>query len=91
MLLERDFSEEEINAMPKYLRDFKLNTNKGIDKYYENVKLMALNTDSRPKPVNKQIINGELNFDRFEEFCFEHGFSSIRLELNSYKNLFGAN
>ena len=42
-------------------------------------------------PVNKQIINGELNFDRFEEFCFEHGFSSIRLELNSYKNLFGAN
>lgn len=89
--LERDFSEEEINAMPKYLRDFKLNTNKGIDKYYENVKLMALNTDSRPKPVNKQIINGELNFDRFEEFCFEHGFSSIRLELNSYKNLFGAN
>ena len=87
--LGHEVTQEELDTMPKHFKDFRLNTNNGIDKYKQNLKLMALNTDARPQPVGKKIVDGELDFDRFEEFCFEHGFSSIRLEMNSYKTLFG--
>lgn len=84
-----NFSDQEVDGWNKYLRDFYKNTNSGIDKYYSNYKLMALNLDNIPKPESIDIVAGKQNFDDFIDFCAEYGFASIRIEINAFINLFG--
>lgn len=84
-----NFSDQEVDGWNKYLRDFYKNTNSGIDKYYSNYKLMALNLDNIPKPESIDIVAGKQNFDGFIDFCAEYGFASIRIEINAFINLFG--
>lgn len=91
LFLERDFEQDEIEALPKYYKEFLQNTNQGIDKYKQNRVLMDLSTPQRPKPEGVNVVDGVFDIDGFEEFCMEHGFSSIKVDLETYKKLFGGN
>lgn len=87
--LQQKFTEDELKCLCKPVRALYTNESGSADRLHQNRKLMKLGTKETPKPEGMNIINGNQNLDEFEEFCMNYGFSSIAMEIDDYKRLFG--
>lgn len=76
--------------LPKKMADFVTNATGGREKYARNLRLMNL-MQGAPAPERLTLTKGSFDEAAFKEFCYEHAFQSLLVNLPEWLEPFRAN
>lgn len=74
----------EVAKPGKRLKEFAENTNGGLQKFAENLKLMDLRSKHRPAPEGLKVIRSPIDLNAFGQLCGELAFHSILRDLDAW-------